>query len=158
MMKPIYNLPSVQFVGGSYQNIRFHLESPSAEAFDTDNHEVNFSIMRWGYRGKPSISKRASLIPDRYGYTIEINLLPSETVHLHGKFIYQVSILDASGYVEIPGRGIMDIIRNINPETVPADSGIVVSLTTDGAMTISGDENASGYTVDYTDGVMTVSK
>lgn len=158
MMKPIYNLPSVQFVGGSFQNIRFHLETPSVEVFDADSHEVNFSIMRWGYRGNPSISKRASLIPDRYGYSIEINLLPSETVYLYGKFIYQVSISDAAGYVEIPGRGIMDIIRNINPETIPVDNSVVVSLTTDGTMTISGDENASGYTVDYTDGVMTVSK
>ena len=41
-------------------------------------------------------------------------LLPEETVDLFGKFIYQITIQDISGEIEIPDQGILRIANNIN--------------------------------------------
>ena len=41
-------------------------------------------------------------------------LQPEDTVDLVGKFIYQISIKDSSGEIEIPDQGIIRISNNIN--------------------------------------------
>ena len=45
---------------------------------------------------------------------LKVVLLPEETVDLFGKFIYQITIQDISGEIEIPDQGILRIANNIN--------------------------------------------
>lgn len=45
---------------------------------------------------------------------LRVVLLPEETVDLVGKFIYQITIQDISGEIEIPDQGIIRIANNIN--------------------------------------------
>ena len=45
---------------------------------------------------------------------LRVTLTPSETVDLFGKYIYQISIRDIGGDVEIPKQGVLYITNNIN--------------------------------------------
>lgn len=48
-------------------------------------------------------------------------LEPSDTYELYGKFIYQISIRDVDGNVEIPQQGLMYVTNNINKSFINGD-------------------------------------
>ena len=70
--------------------------------------------------GKPLLSKQMEIRPDpnRDGdvnNVVCVTLEADETVNLPaGKYIYQITIRDISGEVEIPNHGLIHIIKNIN--------------------------------------------
>ena len=45
---------------------------------------------------------------------LSVDLTPKETYELSGKYIYQITIRDVNGNVEIPKQGLMYITNNIN--------------------------------------------
>lgn len=114
-----YTLPTIDFVGGETQdlafNVYFHeLDKPFSLAGCT----ANFSIVNYTNKmGAPILTKEMG---STYGSTalvdnvLTVKLLPSETVNLYGKYIYQITIKDVEGNVEIPKQGILYITNNIN--------------------------------------------
>lgn len=43
-----------------------------------------------------------------------VDLEPRDTLGLHGKYIYQITIKDVDGEVEVPNQGFLQIVHNIN--------------------------------------------
>lgn len=121
LMEPIYNLPKIHFVGGETQPLCFHLKTPSGKNYITEGYEVDFSMTRWGKKGeKPIITKTSSVTLDSTGTgsVFEINLSPADTINLYGRYVYQIMIMGEDDFVEIPGQGIFEIVRNIHPEYI----------------------------------------
>lgn len=115
----LYTLPELSFVGGATQDFEFDVFSEKNNAlFDLSSCTADFSIV--GYLGRdrePIVSKMMDIrfgIDNSVKNVLHITLLPSDTVNLYGKYVYQVSIKDAVGKVEIPSQGIMYIQNNIN--------------------------------------------
>lgn len=50
------------------------------------------------------------------GSQLFVSITPEDTVDLWGKYIYQISIKDANGVVEIPNQGILYITNNIHKD------------------------------------------
>jgi len=120
MLNPVFNLPVLQFVGGQSQTLSFNLLTTSGGIFHADGCSINFSVVSYTDRNSvPLISKSAELIADNDGYmnTAVVELDPTETVGLYGKYIYQITVNDG-GTIEIPGQGIANIQRNINPDLI----------------------------------------
>ena len=111
-----YTLPTVDFVGGSTQELAFHtFFSQNKRPFDLSTCTANFV----NKNGTPLISKQMDIIKSEDGdgtvtNVLKVVLLPEETVDLFGKFIYQITIQDISGEIEIPDQGILRIANNIN--------------------------------------------
>lgn len=117
-----YTLPILKFVGGSTQDLAFHVYFQSYETpFDLSSCTANFAVINYTNRdGEPVISKAMTVEHDTGSLSniLSVTLLPSDTVDLVGKYIYQVTIRDVAGYTEIPDQGIMFIANNINKNYV----------------------------------------
>lgn len=117
-----YTLPSMDFVGGSTQDLVFHCyHYLNKKAQDLSSCTANFSIINFvNKNGDPLVSKQMDIgtAPDVDGEVsnvLRVALAPLDTVNLPaGKYIYQITIKDISGDVEIPNQGIIHIINNIN--------------------------------------------
>ena len=112
-----YQLPTVTFVGGATQQLAFHTY------FENNGRPLS---MR-GCTGYFSVAEYMNRLPADYqndGYhreqtdatdnILRVELEPSDTVNLAGKFIYQVTIKGSEGDVDIPYQGIMYVTRNID--------------------------------------------
>lgn len=53
-------------------------------------------------------------VSSQYNNVLTVKLLPTDTVDLFGKYIYQIIIRDIDGDVEIPKQGILYVTNNIN--------------------------------------------
>jgi len=51
-------------------------------------------------------------------YSLAVTLIPNETKNLYGKYIYQITIQDMSGEVDIPSQGILGITNNIDKSII----------------------------------------
>ena len=92
-----YTLPSMDFVGGSTQDLVFHCY-----------HYLNKKAKQMDMGAAPDVDGEVSNV-------LRVALAPLDTVNLPaGKYIYQITIKDISGDVEIPNQGIIHIINNIN--------------------------------------------
>lgn len=117
-----YTLPTIDFVGGSTQDLAFHVYFYyGGRPFDLSSCTANFSVINYVNKGgAPLISKAMkitegdSIGEDIISNVLRVTLEPADTVDLVGKFIYQIIIRDVSGDVEIPDHGIMRITNNIN--------------------------------------------
>lgn len=114
-----YTLPTIDFVGGETQDLRFNVYFHSNHRpFSLTGCECNFSIVSFTNKsGAPILSKQMSSVDNSSGEfdnVLTITLRPSETLALYGKYIYQITIKDANGDVEIPKQGILYITNNIN--------------------------------------------
>lgn len=117
-----YTLPSMDFVGGSTQDLVFHCyHYLNKKAQDLSSCTANFSIINFvNKNGDTLVSKQMDIgaAPDVDGEVsnvLRVALAPLDTVNLPaGKYIYQITIKDISGDVEIPNQGIIHIINNIN--------------------------------------------
>lgn len=118
MINPIYNLPRINFVGGETQTFMFNLRTKEGNSFNANECEAEFALISYSGKNRdPVLTKDANIVSDDYGLdsVASVSLNPSETVNLHGKYIYQLTIRDKDGNIEIPGQGFVDIIRNIHP-------------------------------------------
>lgn len=117
-----YTLPAMDFVGGSTQDLVFHCYYyRNKQPHDLSSCIANFSIINFvNKNGKPLLSKQMEIRSDPgvdggIHNVLDVTLAPADTVNLPaGKYIYQISIRDISGEVEIPNQGIIHIINNIN--------------------------------------------
>lgn len=116
-----YTLPTIDFVGGSTQELVFHTYfAQGNKPFDLASCTASFSVINFvNKNGTPLISKEMDIGKgtDEEGAVsniLRVVLLPEDTVDLTGKFIYQISIKDISGEIEIPDQGIIRIANNIN--------------------------------------------
>ena len=115
-----YTLPEISFIGGSTQEFIFHAYDESKEAFSLTSCTANLAIINYVNKGgEPLISKDMSITADDESASdvvynvLKVTLLPSETVDLCGKYIYQITIKDVEDNTE-PKQGIMYIGNNIN--------------------------------------------
>lgn len=117
MVGKTYNLPEITFVGGETHDLRFHLFTDSRKVFSATGASATFSVVYSVNRtGKPILSKPMTVLADDNGIesVLAVTLLPSETVDLFGKYIYQITIRDMGGETEIPSQGILGITNNID--------------------------------------------
>jgi hypothetical protein len=107
----------LKFIGGESQRFRFRLVSPLGSEFNANGCYVSFSVINHSNKnGDPLIVKTATL---DYGLEGVLNiaiveLLPEDTVNMYGRYIYQLSIRDSYEEIELPGKGELDISRNIH--------------------------------------------
>ena len=78
----------------------------------------NFSIVDFRNKvGSPILTKTMDVLENSDGSSfnvLSVELTPQETYELSGKYIYQISIRDVNGNVEIPKQGLIYITNNIN--------------------------------------------
>lgn len=114
-----YTLPAIDFVAGETQDFAFHVYfHDDDKPFSLSGCDANFSVVSFTNRvGKPILSKEMGVTAPSEGSVdnvLTVTLLPKETVNLSGKYIYQISIRDEDGEVEIPKQGVLYITNNIN--------------------------------------------
>lgn len=114
-----YALPTVDFVGGETQDLAFHVYFYKGnKPFSLYGCTSNFSIVSFANKsGSPILTKQMNILYNDDGTidnVLSVTLLPTETVDLFGKYIYQITIQDIDGDIEIPKQGILYITNNIN--------------------------------------------
>lgn len=114
-----YTLPTIDFVGGETQDLAFHVYFyEGKKPFGLTGCTCSFSIVHFrNKQGTPILTKSMGSIFNEAGTAenvLTVTLEPTETVDLSGKYIYQISIKDIDGDVEIPKQGILYITNNIN--------------------------------------------
>lgn len=117
MLNPIYNLPKIDFVGGESREIYFRIYTRDGKEYNTTDCEIKFSIINYSNKnGDPEVVKDTIVSNSASGMPciVKVELQPEDTVYLYGKYIYQLSIRDMVGEVEIPGQGVIMINRNIH--------------------------------------------
>lgn len=115
----LYTLPTIDFVGGSTQDLLFRVYFyQNKRPFGLSGCTANFSVVDYLDRtGAPIISKAMTVKLSDDGTidnVLSVTLSPTDTVNLFGKYVYQISIQDVDGDVEIPNQGLMYINTNIN--------------------------------------------
>ena len=121
MQQNIYDLPEISFVGGETRDLLFKLFTATRLPFSAYGADATFSIVNSVHRtGEPIVSKQMDVIADDDGVDsiLRVTLMPMETVGLFGKYIYQITIIDLSGEIEIPSQGILRITNNIDKNLV----------------------------------------
>jgi len=119
----IYALPTVEFVGGSTQEFAFHAYfHQNNKPISLETCSAKFSILDYMNKGgTPLLSKDMKIVLSADGTimnVLTVTLQPSETVNMHGKYIYQITISDIDGAVDIPKQGILRIIDNIDKKII----------------------------------------
>lgn len=117
MIEKIYNLPEISFVGGETHDFKFSLFTDTGKVFNASGLKATFSVINSINRnGQPVLSKDMTVIANDKGMDsiIVVTLKPNETINLYGKYIYQITLQDISGDIEIPSQGILCIINNID--------------------------------------------
>ena len=113
-----YTLPEIQFVGGTTQDLQFHVYfHENKRPQDVSGCTCRFSIVSYANRtGTPLVKKTMTTTSEstEVNNTLYVTLDPQDTVNMHGKYIYQISIEDPDGAVEIPNQGILFITNNID--------------------------------------------
>lgn len=120
-----YTLPNIFFVGGATQELAFRCYAfQHKRPFDLFSCTANFAIINYNNKnGTPRVSKEMEIrsengVDGDVANILYVELEPSDTANLVGKFIYQITIRDISGEVEIPDQGIIHIANNINKSFV----------------------------------------
>ena len=114
-----YELPTITFVGGETRDLAFHIyHNIGKRPYSLSECECTFSLVNFTTKGgKPILSKEMTVIYDETGTidnVLTVTLESLESVNLFGKYIYQITIQDRDGEVEIPSQGIMYITNNID--------------------------------------------
>lgn len=119
MRHDIYSLPEVVFVSGQSNTLRWRLFTVKNVPFNADGCTGNFSVVDYSDKtGDPLISKPLKFVVGDDDTGIKnvavVDLVPSDTLGLAGKYIYQITIKDIDGEAEIPNQGFLLISHNIN--------------------------------------------
>lgn len=117
MQPEIYTLPTVSFVGGSTQEMRFRLKDRVGNIIDATGFTGNFAVC--DYRFKEStylFRENLEFINDENGVKsiLRIVVNADNTRNMYGKFVYQITLKDAGGKYGIPNQGIFNITKNID--------------------------------------------
>lgn len=119
MRHDIYSMPEIVFVSGQSNTLRWRLFTVKNVPFNAEGCTGNFSIVDYSDKtGDPLISKPLKFFigDDENGVknVAVVDLIPKDTLGLAGKYIYQITIKDIDGEVEIPNQGFLLISHNIN--------------------------------------------
>lgn len=119
MRQDIYTLPEIPFVAGQSNTLRWRLFTMAHVPFNAEGCVGNFSVVDFSDQmGEPLISKPLQFVigDDERGTknVATVDLIPSDTLELYGKYIYQITIKDIDGEAEIPNQGFLQITHNIN--------------------------------------------
>lgn len=118
MRHDIYSLPEIMFVAGQSNTLRWRLFTEQNVPFNADGCTGNFALVDYSDKyQEPLVSKSLSFsLGNESGIknVASIDLLPTDTLGLYGKYIYQITIKDIDGEAEIPNQGIINIYHNIN--------------------------------------------
>ncbi len=126
-------LPCIEFVGGETENLTFYTYyHTSKEIFNISDCTCSFALSRFHDRNGTPIFVKPMTVADRNVLTVTLD--PKDTVNLAGKYLYQISIRNIDGEVEIPKQGIMYIMANVNKSFVNGDltkGGSYIQFATD---------------------------
>ena len=114
-----YELPTITFVGGETRDLAFHIyHYIGKRPYSLSECECTFSLVNFTTKGgKPILSKEMTVIYDETGTidnVLTVTLESLESVNLFGKYIYQITIQDRDGEVEIPSQGMKYNTNNID--------------------------------------------
>ncbi len=121
MIISIYNLPEISFIGGESETFAFNLHTITGADFDATGCEAGFAIINYVNKNGEAILKKNATIEmgdDGFMSVVVVELEQADTIDLHGRYIYQITLVNDEGRTEIPGQGIIDITRNIHPEFI----------------------------------------
>lgn len=120
VLNKMYTLPELCFVGGSSEDLQFNLfcDKSDPKPFNIFGGEANFSIVNFlNKNSTPLVSKKMDINmnnEETHYNVLRVYLEPADTVDLFGKFVYQITIRDIDGNVDIPHQGIINIHNNID--------------------------------------------
>jgi len=120
MLNRMYKLPEIRFVGGASEDLEFNVyyDETDPKPFNLFGGEVRFSIVNFVNKNSaPLVSKPMEIDvgTDELTYSVlRVSLEPTDTVDLFGKFVYQITIRDIEGNIDIPHQGIINIHNNID--------------------------------------------
>ncbi len=114
-----HQLPSDSFIAGESHLFVFNcFYYADNRPFSLARCTASFSIVHaFDKEADPILTKPMTVemnVDRTTDSRLHVTLLPAETVDLHGKYIYQVSVRDVSGDIEIPGQGELHIYNNID--------------------------------------------
>ena len=114
-----FSLPDISFIGGDTQVLEFSAVHPSGEEVSLDGSHAYFSIIHYADRFSqdaiPVFSKTMDIKEGATGMlnVLTIKLTAKDTVELHNKYVYQITLISKDGDPEIQ-QGIMMISRNVD--------------------------------------------
>lgn len=117
MQPEIYTLPTVSFVGGSTQDLRFRLKDRFGNIIDAKDYTGNFAVCDYRFKDKDYLFREdLHFLIDETGITsiLRIIINANNTRDKFGKFVYQITLKDANGKIGIPMQGILNITKNID--------------------------------------------
>lgn len=134
MKNPVFELPTLEIVGGSTETFRWNLWHLSPEELENKDQPFNargciitFSLVGFSEKNeRPDISRTCDLLltPSGDANIAVITLTPEETRSLCGKYLYQLSIQDSVKDIEIVRQGVMYIWRNLNKSLFDSNEDI----------------------------------
>ena len=113
-----YVLPTIDFVAGETQDLVFNIYFHHGnKPYDLGSCTATFSVANYMNRsGSALISKAMTVRAGTSGKdnVLAVTLKSSDTLNMAGKYIYQITLQDVDGDVEIPKQGILMITNNID--------------------------------------------
>lgn len=106
-LKP-YELSGGDFVSGTYKVFEMHPKDRNNQPADLTKARAYFSVSDYVNSGDPIVSKAGKIV---LGNTVRAELTPEESAKLCGKYIYQFTVIDASGATYC-ARGLLTVWKN----------------------------------------------
>ena len=103
-------------IGGDTEKIIFEAINEYANVADINGCTATFSICRYDERYNDSAIPIADTIIS--SNTVIVNFAPEETIDLHGKYIWQLSIYNAELHKLASAQGSVTIFKNIDVRIV----------------------------------------
>lgn len=118
MINNIYTMPQIDMLGGDCDSLLFTIKRPDGRPLDISTMTLKFSVINYSNQfgtpvlefektGTPVFNDELKLKSD-----FKVDLKITDTIHLYGKYIYQISITDFQGDVKSL-QGIIIITKNI---------------------------------------------
>lgn len=120
MLNNIYRLPEIYFIGGSSEDLQFdlYLDEAKKQPINLQGGSARFALVDFSNKtGAPLVSKDMEVQAGKtqaYYNIVCVSLSPEDTVDLFGKYVYQITLRDADGNIDIPHQGIAMIYNNID--------------------------------------------
>ena len=121
MKNTIYTLPQDRFVAGQTCKYIWRLFRESGQPFNANGCEGSFALIDYSHKDEePILVKPVDLLlgDEEFVNIASLELKPEDTINLDGKYIYQLSIKDPEGNLEIPNQGLLYISNNIHKSFV----------------------------------------
>ena len=121
MKNTIYTLPQDRFVAGQTCRYVWKMYRESGHPFNANGCEGSFALIDYSHKDEdPILIKPVEFIVGDEGLVniASLELEPKDTINLDGKYIYQLSIKDPEGNLEIPNQGLLYISNNIHKSFV----------------------------------------